>query len=331
VVTRLLESLGLDELTERVYRLLLSRRDLGIEAIADELSATVDQIRIAFDRLAELALLRPSWESPGGLRPVSPEAGLQILVQRRQAEVLRQQQQIAEAQAEIAGLVSEYADLRPATSRHRSESVLGMDAIQTRIEELAMAAHLEVVSFMPRGAHDPRAVEAAKPLDLEVRNRGVAMRTVALDSIRNDGPTLAYAQWLIGIGAEVRTAPTLPIRMLIYDRKTAILPLDPNDTRKGTVEVSDRGTVTAVFALFEQVWSLATPIGAAPAKDDVGLSAQERQLLKLLAEGMTDEGAGRQLGLSQRTVRRMMAGIMERLGARSRFEAGCRATQQGWL
>ncbi|MEV4454832.1 LuxR C-terminal-related transcriptional regulator [Microbispora sp. NPDC049633] len=59
--------------------------------------------------------------------------------------------------------------------------------------------------------------------------------------------------------------------------------------------------------------------------------AQERQLLKLLAEGLTDEGAARQLGLSQRTVRRMMAGIMERLGARSRFEAGLQAAKRGWL
>lgn len=327
----MLESLGLDELTEKVYRLLLTKRDLGIQDIADELAVTVDEIRKAFDQLAELALLRPSWESPGDFRPVSPEAGLHALLQRRQFELVRQQQQIAEAQAAIANLVSEYADHRPWGVRSSTDSLLGMDEVQARIEELAANARSEVASFMSRGAHDPRALEAAKPLDLQVLGRGVAMRTLCLESIRNDPVTLAYAQWLAQNGASVRTTPTLPVRMLVYDRKIALLPLDAADSRKGVIQVVDTGVVTAVLALFEQIWSTATPVGSAPARDDRGLSAQEHQLLKLLSEGLTDEGAARQLGLSQRTVRRMMAGIMERLGARSRFEAGLQAAKRGWL
>lgn len=46
---------------------------------------------------------------------------------------------------------------------------------------------------------------------------------------------------------------------------------------------------------------------------------------------MTDETAGKRLGLSLRTVRRQMAGLMERLDATSRFEAGLKAAQRGWL
>jgi hypothetical protein len=41
--------------------------------------------------------------------------------------------------------------------------------------------------------------------------------------------------------------------------------------------------------------------------------------------------AGRYLGVSARTVRRQMAALMERLGAASRFEAGLKAAQHGWL
>ncbi|MEV4242121.1 hypothetical protein AB0J63_01805 [Streptosporangium canum] len=203
----MLESLGLDELTEKVYRLLPARQDLNIEAIAVELSVDIEHIRTAFDQLAELALLRPSWESPGGLRPVSPEAGLQLLLQRRQIELVRQQQ-ITEAQTAIASLVDEYANRRPSTSQTGAGSLIGMAAIQARIEELATGARLEVASFMSHSAHDPRALEAAKPLDMQVRGRGVSIRTICLDSIRNDMTTLTYAQWLVQIGADVRTAPT---------------------------------------------------------------------------------------------------------------------------
>ncbi|MDJ0386171.1 hypothetical protein [Streptomyces sp. G-G2] len=46
---------------------------------------------------------------------------------------------------------------------------------------------------------------------------------------------------------------------------------------------------------------------------------------------MTDEAAARRLGVSQRSVRRRMSALMERLHASSRFEAGLKAAQQGWL
>ncbi|MHA6761546.1 response regulator transcription factor [Streptacidiphilus sp. PAMC 29251] len=57
----------------------------------------------------------------------------------------------------------------------------------------------------------------------------------------------------------------------------------------------------------------------------------ERELLRLLGSGLTDDTAGLRLGLSTRTVRRHMASIMERLNAASRFEAGIKAAQRGWL
>jgi DNA-binding NarL/FixJ family response regulator len=50
-----------------------------------------------------------------------------------------------------------------------------------------------------------------------------------------------------------------------------------------------------------------------------------------LAEGHTDEAIAKRLGVSHRTARRIASDLMDRLGARSRFEAGVRAVQQGWL
>lgn len=54
-------------------------------------------------------------------------------------------------------------------------------------------------------------------------------------------------------------------------------------------------------------------------------------MLRLLSLGATDEFAAAQLGISVRTVRRMVAQIMNRLGARSRFQAGVKAADRGWL
>jgi DNA-binding NarL/FixJ family response regulator len=54
-------------------------------------------------------------------------------------------------------------------------------------------------------------------------------------------------------------------------------------------------------------------------------------VVRLLAEGMTDEGVSRRIGVSLRTVRRIASDLMTRLTARSRFEAGVKAAQLGWI
>lgn len=51
----------------------------------------------------------------------------------------------------------------------------------------------------------------------------------------------------------------------------------------------------------------------------------------MLEDGLTDEGIARKLGVSIRTVRRLMADLLKRLNAQGRFQAGAEAVRQGWL
>lgn len=57
----------------------------------------------------------------------------------------------------------------------------------------------------------------------------------------------------------------------------------------------------------------------------------ERRLLALLAEGRTDEVVADQLGWSRRTLERRLQRAMEKLGARSRFQAGVLLVRAGWI
>ncbi|MFH8516999.1 response regulator transcription factor [Streptomyces gelaticus] len=54
-------------------------------------------------------------------------------------------------------------------------------------------------------------------------------------------------------------------------------------------------------------------------------------VLRLLAEGLTDDAIARRLGCSVRTVRNDVAAAMVALDARSRFQAGARAMQAGLI
>ncbi|MFF1795315.1 hypothetical protein ACFVXQ_14045, partial [Kitasatospora sp. NPDC058263] len=114
----------------------------------------------------------------------------------------------------------------------------------------------------------------------------VSLRTIYQDSVRNDPETLGYAQWMTGLGGRVRTAPVLPPRMLVFDRSTAVVPIDPENTRLGALCTEEPGIVASLVALFEQTWETAVPLGTHRAEDaGTGLSAGERELLRLLSGG----------------------------------------------
>ncbi|MGW2485324.1 helix-turn-helix transcriptional regulator [Streptomyces sp. NPDC001251] len=328
----MLSTLGLDPTAEAVYQLMATRPEgWGVEQITEHLGRDGGEVREALDRLAEAELLRQSVGRPGTWRAVSPELGVRLLLRRQQDELDRRQREITAAHDEVGRMISRLRAGATAASGTDIEQLVGIDAIQSRLDLIAARAAEEICTFMPGGAQSQAALDAAKPNDALLLSRGVAMRTVCLDSVRGSAPTLGYARWLAESGGEVRTVPTLSPRMIVVDRECALVPLDPSDTRAGAVVLRVPGVVAALMALFERVWVTALPLGcAAPREERTGLTPQERALLTLLGRGITDEAAARQLGVSLSTVRRAMAALMERLGARSRFEAGLRAAQRGW-
>jgi len=321
---------GLDAFGEAVYRTMLLHPDYDTRAIAGQLASTEAEVRSALDRLADLALTRPTG-SADRWRAVNPEQGLAALLALQEAEAARRQQEIERSRAAMAGLIAEYASAHAPVNQPGIELLGSLDQVRDRLTELATEATAEVLSFAPGGPQPAQVMEASRALDQETLERGVRMRTVYQDSVRNDPATVQYARWLHGLGGSVRTVPTLPLRMILVDNATAIVPIDPEDPRKGAVLLHSPGVIAALRALFDQVWDQARPLGETVQRNPHGLTAQERQLLRLLAEGLTDERAGQRLGVSLRTVRRMMADLMVRMDARSRFQAGIQVAALGWL
>ncbi|MEV7779904.1 LuxR C-terminal-related transcriptional regulator [Kitasatospora sp. NPDC088351] len=327
----MLTTLGLDSTSETVYRAMLARPHDGVDALALRLSLPEQQVRAALDTLSELSLLRPSAERQGELRAVSPDIGMEILMARQQAELAAQQLRIEASRAAAAQLIAEYADLRPSTGHPDVEHLVGLDQIRDRLASLTRGMREEVMTFSPDGGQKPENIEAAKPLNQTLLERGIRMRTVYLDSVRNSPHTVDYVNWLASHGGQVRTVPVLPTRMIVVDRTTAVIPVQSDDTAAGAVVLNGQGMLTALCALFETVWAGAQPLGSATPLDKHGLSAQENTALTLLADGHTDDAIAKRLGVSSRTARRIATDLMERLDARSRFQAGARAVQNGWL
>lgn len=323
----MLDLLGLSAQHETVYRAMLQRPDLNVAGLADYLGVPSGQVREALDVLADLALIR--LDSGGdSASAVRPQAGLIALLAKVEADVAVRQRQVEATRAAITAIAA-------AHDGHEQEvqgrALDGLDAVRERLIELAHSARSECLSFTTGRGQRPDTMEAEGSLNQVALGRGVLIRNVYQDSFRNDPATLAHARWMASLGSQSRTAPTLPMRMVIVDRELALVPVDPNDPVRGALELRSPGVVTGLVALFEQVWHAARPFGDEASQDEQGLTAQERELLRLLAAGNTDESAARKLAISLRSVQRMMTSLSERLESESRFQAGVQATRRGWV
>jgi DNA-binding NarL/FixJ family response regulator len=69
------------------------------------------------------------------------------------------------------------------------------------------------------------------------------------------------------------------------------------------------------------------PVGAPITR----LSRREHDVVRLVADGRTNDEIGAELGIGSKTVETHLARLFERLGVGSRTELATRALREGWL
>lgn len=131
-----------------------------------------------------------------------------------------------------------------------------------------------------------------------------------------------------GAGVRISGSP-LPHETIMIDRRIMILAGQETPAGREYTVTTAQPLIDGVHSLFDALWNSATDPDtwlrtAAPDLDQGG-----RAVLDALASGLTDEAAARRLGLSLRTYRRRVAGLMDALEAGSRFQAGLRAGALG--
>ncbi|MFK8849430.1 helix-turn-helix domain-containing protein [Streptomyces sp. Ac-502] len=322
--------LGVEPATESVYRALLAHPHASAAELAARTGMTGQEAERALGRLAGLALAHPSTERPGRLYAVSPRLGMDILLARQQAELAAQQQRVEESRAAAARLVSEFATHQHSVADHGVFRVMGADRISDHVREIGTLAEEELQVF---AAGQPYPSSAASPrLHEDLLARGIRIRTVCLDSARNDPDAVAHAERLAAAGAEVRTAAVLPTRMVVVDHRSALVFTAGEGATEAAVAVRVPGVVAALSTLFDAVWAAAERLGPPPSRRAAdGFTRQHLAALQLLAEGHTDATVARRLGVSARTARRIATDAMTGMKARSRFQAGVLAAQLGYL
>jgi DNA-binding NarL/FixJ family response regulator len=99
----------------------------------------------------------------------------------------------------------------------------------------------------------------------------------------------------------------------------------------GSAHLPWAGDGESVARALRSILSPAEPTSVTAEPAHAMLSAREREVLSLVASGLTDSEIAEQLVLSQHTVKRHVANIRHKLGRGSRTAAVVEATRLGLL
>jgi DNA-binding CsgD family transcriptional regulator len=267
------------------------------------------------------------------LEPVAPEHAVEHLVLTTQHDLTERQRQLLNAREDGQALQRVYDERRAITGDIASVDLFDDPSdIRSASHDVWASAHEEIAQFHTPHFRDESHLTNERTVDLPPPDMigRVRMRAVYERSILDVPGTLAVLRRAVEAGIEARVASSLPLKMIIVDRKVSLLPLDACAYQ--VVRIRSSVVAAAHMALFEQVWSHAVPLGAAAADaPQDALTPVDRAVLTMVAAGMKDDAAARQLGMSTRSLRRHLTALEKRFGVDNRVSLAVAAAQCGLL
>ncbi|MFE7508324.1 helix-turn-helix domain-containing protein [Promicromonospora sp. NPDC057488] len=251
------------------------------------------------------------------------------------ALLARRQDEVRHAEVELSRLEEVY---RVAAAGRGPTDVVdvirGEDAVRHRFEQLQLGARECVDAFV----RPPVIVTSSQENSAEGQavERGVQYRVVVERSmLESQAVTVDEAVEATEAGEDVRFAERVPLKLILIDRRLALLPLTSSGDVVGALLVRESTLLDALLALFENVWDRSTPllVGTSGLAGDVveHVDDDDARVLGLLLAGLTDQAVAKQLGTSLRTVQRRVRALMDLAGVETRVQLGWHAATRGWV
>lgn len=307
----------------RVYEALVERSP----ATPEELQATHEVL----ETLENKGLISRVPGKTARYGAIAPEIALEVLLLQREEEIKHARRYVEQLSTRFqhAAAGRDPAEL--------VEIITGVPAIRQRWEQLQRSTKHEVRGIdKPPYTVSSKTPETTEPESDQLR-KGVKYRII-YDTAGMD----VWDDWLADIerstseGEHARIMTNAPTKLVIFDDRFAFIPLQAAPAKIASMILVHRsGLLEALCALFENLWRQALPFAAAVEQNQLSTpdrpTAAESRLLALLVTGAQDEVIAKQLGLSYRTFQRRLRELLDRLGVETRFQAGVRAAQLGWL
>ncbi|MEW2266940.1 hypothetical protein [Streptomyces sp. NPDC047868] len=214
---------------------------------------------------------------------------------------------------------------------------LGQPAeVNARLDHVVGQAESEILAAQPGGPRTRELLDRCVSRDTSAVSRGVVLKTLYRDTVRDNPVTAEYARLMSGPGAEYRTLVGPFQRCIVVDRKSAFISdhVSEGSAPHAAWYVTDRAVVGFIAAAFEDTWQRATPWhgelrcrGAVRDVDTVSgpdpgvrTSGLQRAVLRDMAAGIEQRITASRLGIGLRTLTEEIRVLKELAGARTLHE-----------
>jgi DNA-binding CsgD family transcriptional regulator len=333
---------GVDPVAVQVLRMLVDRPSADVRALADELDLPEPRLRAALSDLERDQLAVRT--GTHGWAAMPPRTGLGMLLERRRAELASWEQYARELQEAWSTAFRGHAD-------GQVELLTAPEQVGAAYAQLLETSTREVLHLAKPPYVDSPARPAGSAANTSVLQPSLSLRSVYDSAGFTDPVSLHTAfQGRRTHDGRFRLLDGVPFKLALFDRTTALVPADPEDPEAGSLIVRAPALVLALAELFESLWARAVPVELAIAlprptpKDHDAASgdlvtdpgrpladARTRDILDLMAAGLTDDAIARTLSVSRRTVQKHISDLADALGARTRFQIALLAADRGLL
>jgi hypothetical protein len=291
----------------------------GIKADDPRIAEDAPQ-RTGFDLLVELDLVRRDRSEDTWLPedPTSVQSRVVTPLSREGAQLLEESSKWAKA---FGPLTHAWRRASFTQSRGPFTYLHSVEAIDAHIATLVAEAEDEMLTAQPQTGRSAAALAIATKRDIAMLERGTKMRTLYQHSARRSQMTHKYVAAVTARGAEVRTLDEFFNRMIVIDRRVAVIP--NGDQLTVALVVREPAIVAYLVDVFERAWERGRPFANRERAMMMEIAAEQRAMtIRMLIEGHPDPVSAKRLGVSPRTYAGYVADLKAEYEAETRFQLG---------
>ena len=216
----------------------------------------------------------------------------------------------------------------PHTTESGPFTYLPRGEIDPVIAGLVADCEEEVLTAQPQAIRDLKLMPNVVLRDTALLERGARIRTLYQHSARRNNTTRKYVAAVTERGGEVRTLDEFFNRMIVIDRRVAIIP--SKETHDVALVVRELSVVAYLVDVFERSWERARPFTSREASVMKDIATEQRSMtLRMLIEGHSDPVSAKRLGVCPRTYAGYISDLKEEFEAETRFQLGYTIGRQG--
>jgi hypothetical protein len=204
------------------------------------------------------------------------------------------------------------------------------EAITPYITSVVADASEELLTAQPQTGRNIDLLPTAIEREVGALRRGVTMRTLYQHSARRQVATNKYVAAVTAEGAEVRTLDEFFDRLIVVDRRIAIVPGRGGLGESVAIAVREPSLVAYLVDIFERSWERARPFTNRDTSLVRAIEAEQRAMtIRMLIGGHPDPVGAKRLGVSPRTYAAYVSELKQEFEVESRFQLGYEMGRRG--